>query len=78
MNRADLAARITTRASMSKAGADAFADGFTVRIGSFTTFSAKSRPVHQGRNPRTGQSYAMAASNASALLAAKAIRMALS
>ena len=90
MNRADLAARITTRTSMSKAGtdasdnavfsaiADAFAHGFAVRFGGFATFSAKSRPVHQGRNPRTGQSTAMAVSNAPTFKAAKAIRTALS
>ena len=73
MNRADLAAHISTRTSMSKVGVD----GFTVKIGGFATFSAKSRPVRRGRDPRTGQSTAMAATNAPAFKAGKAIRTAL-
>ena len=71
MNKAELSART----SMSKAGADAtvsavfstiadaLASGETARIAGFGTFSTKSRPARQGRNPRTGESMDIAASN---------------
>lgn len=72
MTKAQLAARVAAQASMSRAGADAavnamfsaiadaLAGGETVTIAGFGTLSTKSRP---GRNPRTGESIMIAASN---------------
>ena len=73
MNKAELSARVATRMSMSKAGADAavrvvfstiadaVAGGEIVAIAGFGTFLTKSRAARQGRNPRTGESIAIAA-----------------
>ena len=83
MTKAQLAARVAAQTSMSKAGADAAVDavfstiadalagGETITIAGFGTFSTKSRPARHGRNPRTGESIAIAASNAPALKAGK-------
>ena len=81
-----LAAGVATQASMSRAGADAavnavfstiadaLADGETVTIAGFGTFSTKSRPARQGRNPRTGETIAIAASTAPSFKAGKTLR----
>ena len=70
MNKAELSARVTARTPMSKPGADAavsavfstiadaLASSETVRIAGFGTFSTRSPPARQGRNPRTGESIA--------------------
>ena len=69
MTRADLAAGVPARTSMSKAGADAdvntvfsaiavaLADGDTVRIADFRTFSVKSRPSASGPLPPHGRKH---------------------
>ena len=90
MNKAELTARVAARTSMSKAGADAavsavfttiadvLASGETVAIAGFGTFSTRSRPARQGRNPRTGESIAIAASTAPSFKAGKTLRDAVS
>ena len=86
MNKAELSARVTARTSMSKPSADAavsavfstiadaLASGETVRIAGFGAFSTRSRPARQGRNPRTDETIAIAASNTPSLKAGKALR----
>ena len=86
MNKAELSARLTARTSMSKPSADAaasavfptiaddLANGETMRIAGFGTFSTRSRSARQGRNPRTGESIAIAASNTPSFKASKTLR----
>ena len=86
VTKAQLAARVTAQASMSRAGADAavnaafsaiadaLAGGETVTIAGFGTFSTKSRPARQDRNPRTGETIAIAASTAPSFKAGKTLR----
>ena len=86
MTKTQLAARVAAQASMSRAGAhaavnavfstiaDALAGGETVTIAGFGTFSTKSRPARQGRNPQTGESIAIAASTAPSFKAGKTLR----
>ena len=86
MNKSDLAARVAAQASMYRAHAaaavntlfstiaDAPAGGETVTIAGFGTFSTKTRPVRQGRNPRTGESIAIAASKRPSFKAGKTLR----
>ena len=54
--------------------ADALQRNNTVAVSGFGTFSTLARAEHQGRNPRTGESIAIAASKAPALKAAKTLR----
>ena len=75
MNKVELAARVATRTSMSRAGAHAAADAMfstfadalvgreTVRTAGFGTFPTRSRPPRPGRDPRSGEPIAIAASN---------------
>ena len=86
MNKAELAARVATQTSLSEVGADVavnavfstiadtLAGGETVTIAHFGTFSTKSRPARQGRNPRTDESIASAASNRPAFKAGETLR----
>ena len=86
MNKAELSARVAVRTSMSKPSsdadvsavfstiADALASGETERIAGFGTFSTKSQPARQGRNPRTGENIAIPASNTPAFKADKTLR----
>ena len=86
MNKAELSARVAARTSMSRPSADAavsavlstiadaLASGETVRIVGFGTFSTRSRSARQGRNPRTGESIAIAASNTPSFKAGKTLR----
>ena len=46
----------------------------TVTIAGYGAFSTKSRPARTGRNPRTGESIAIAASTAPSFKPAKAHR----
>ena len=50
------------------------AKGETVSIPGFGTFTVKDRPARQGRNPRTGESIAIAASKVPAFKAGKGLR----
>ena len=86
MNKSDLSARVASEVSLSKADADsavnavlsAIGDSLArreaVNIAGFGTFSVKSRPERQGRNPRTGESITIAASTVPAFKAGKALR----
>lgn len=86
MKKSDLAARVASEASLSKAAADsavnamfsvigdALADGETVGIAGFGTFSTKARSARQGHNPRTGESIAIAASTVPSFKAGKGLR----
>ena len=85
MNKAELSARVSARTSMSKPSADvaacaefwtiadALASGETVRIAGFGTFSTTSRTARQGRNPCTGESIPIAASNTPSFKAGKTL-----
>ena len=53
---------------------DSLAKGEPVSIAGFGTFTTKSRPARQGRNPRTGEAIAIAASTAPAFKSGKALR----
>ena len=53
---------------------DALANGDTVSVAGFGRFSTKSRPARTGRNPRTGESIAVAASKAPSFKAGKTLR----
>lgn len=86
MNKSGIAARVASRVSLSKAQAndavnevfeaiqDALASGETVTLIGFGTFSARNRAARTGRNPRTGQKIAVAASKVPSFKAGKALR----
>ena len=86
MKKSDLSARVAAERSLSRADAesavkavlgsiaDALARGETVTIARFGTFSVKSRAARQGRNPRTGERVAIAASKVPSFKAAKGLR----
>ena len=86
MRKADLADEVSGRASLTKAQArgavdavfevirDALTNGDTVSVTGFGRFSTKSRSARTGRNPRTGESVAIAASKAPSFKAGKALR----
>ena len=87
MKKSDLSASVAAEASLSKADAetafnavlgsigDALAKGETVSIVGFGTFTVKDRPARQGRNFRTGESIAIAASKVSSFKAEKGLRV---
>ena len=86
MTRSELSARVAEQTSMSAAAADravsavfsaisdALANGETVTLTGFGTFSTKRREAREGRNPRTGESITIAASNVPAFKAGKSLR----
>ncbi len=86
MKKSDLSALVAAEASLSKVDAesavnavlgsigDALAKGETVSIAGFGTFSVKDRPARQARNPRTGESIAIAASIVPSFKPGKALR----
>ena len=86
MRKADLAGDVAGRASLTKAQAksavdavfdiirDALANGDTVSVTGFGTFATRSRSARTGRNPRTGESVAIAASKTPSFKAGKALR----
>ena len=86
MNKSELAERLVGRTGINKAVAkdavdtvfeavsEALANGEEVRIVGFGTFGARHRPARTGRNPRTGESLAIAASTAPAFKPSKALR----
>ena len=86
MTRSELCARVAARSSLSKADvaaalgaltstiADALAEGETVTVAGFGTFSTRDRPAREGRNPRTGEAIAIAASRAPAFKPGKTLR----
>ena len=86
MKKSDIAAHVARQASVPKATAksavnavfdavgDALARGETVTLRGFGTFAAKSREARTGRNPRTGENGAVAASRAPSFKAGKPLR----
>jgi DNA-binding protein HU-beta len=86
MNKAELIDAVAASANLSKADAgravDAVVDaiakslkrGQQVAVVGFGTFSVKHRNARQGRNPRTGETIQIAASNVPGFKAGKALR----
>ena len=86
MKKSDLAARVAARLSIPRTTADAsvsalfesigntLAKGESVSIAGFGAFSVKDRAARQGRNPRTGESIAIAASKVPSFKAGKGLR----
>ena len=86
MNKSELIDQIAESADISKAKAgaalDAFVDGVTgalksgdsVSLVGFGTFSVKSRAARTGRNPQTGATIQIKASNVPGFKAGKALK----
>ena len=86
MNKSELIDAIASGSGLSKADAGRALDGFTSAITSalkdgssvsmvgFGTFSVKHRAARTGRNPRTGESIAIKASNNPSFKAGKALK----
>ena len=85
MTRTELSARVAAT-SLSKADAaaaagavfstiaDALARGETVTVAGFGKFATRDRAARTGRNPRTGEAVAIAASRVPGFKAGKALR----
>jgi DNA-binding protein HU-beta len=86
MNKTDLIEAMADSADISKAAAGraldgmieaigkALKDGDTVSVIGFGTFVVRERAARTGRNPRTGEEIAIAASKAPAFKAGKALK----
>ncbi len=86
MNKSELCTLVADQASVPRETAtsvvtvalsvigEALASDETVAIAGFGTFSTRDRPARRGRNPRTGESIAIAASRAPAFKAGKTVR----
>ena len=86
MNKAELIDAVASEANLSKADAgravDAVVDSITsalskgqqVSVVGFGTFSVKHRAARSGRNPRTGETIQIAASNVPGFKAGKALK----
>ena len=86
MKKSELSAHVATEISLSKAQAsgvvdavfsaigDALARDESVVIPGFGTFSTQARAARQGRDPRTGESIAIAASKSPSFKAGKTLR----
>ncbi len=86
MNKNDLIDAIAEEADLSKASAGRALDSAinaitgalknqdTVSLVGFGTFSVKHRAAREGRNPRSGETIQIAASNAPAFKAGKALK----
>ena len=86
MKKSDISAHVAGKTSLSQADAagavdavlsaisDALARGESVNIAGFGTFTVKHRAARQGRNPRTGEPVAIAASNVPSFKAGKGLR----
>ena len=86
MKKSDIAAHVARHASLSKATAesavnavfeaveDALARGDKVTLRGFGTFATKSREARTVRNPRTGESVAVAGSRTPSFKAGKPLR----
>ena len=89
MTKSELADRLGAKAGVSKASAadsidamlstisEALARGESVSIAGFGTFSVRERAAREGRNPRTGEPIAIAASKVASFKAGKGLRDAL-
>ena len=86
MNKAQLVDAVASAASLSKADAGRAVDAVTgsiaaslsrgeqVAVVGFGTFSVKNRAARMGRNPRTGESIYIQASNVPGFKAGKALK----
>ena len=86
MNKNDLINRVAIAAGLSKADAgravdamtgaisSALAEGTTVRLVGFGTFSVANRKATRGRNPRTGEAIHIAASRRTKFKTGKALK----
>ena len=74
MNKSDLAARVANQTSMSSSGANAAVNAAFSAIAGVGTFSTNSHPARKGRNPRTGETIAIADSTAPSFKAGKTLR----
>jgi len=86
MNKSDLVDAIAAESGLSKADAGRALDGFTasvtnalkggdsVSLVGFGTFAVKHREARSGRNPRTGETIQIKASNNPAFKAGKALK----
>jgi len=86
LNRSELCTHVAVAASLSRANAafaidamflaiaDALARDETVSIAGFGKFTTKRRAARKGRNPRTGEAVAIAASRVPSFKAGKALR----
>ena len=86
MTKSELSAKVAAQASLSLTAADkavnavfsaitdALANEETVTLTGFGTFSTKRREAREGRNPRTGESIAIAASRVPSFKAGKTLR----
>ena len=86
MTKSELSAKVAAQASLSVTAADkavnavfsaitdALANEETVALTGFGTFSTKRREAREGRNPRTGESIAIAASRVPSFKAGKTLR----
>ena len=86
MNKADLINHVASSAGLSKAAAgdaveaviggitETLTDGGSVSLVGFGTFSVVERAARTARNPRTGESIEVAASNAPKFKAGKALK----
>ena len=86
MNKSELIDAIAADSGLSKADAGRALDGFTsaitgalkggnsVSMVGFGTFSVKHRAARSGRNPRTGETIQIAASNNPSFKAGKALK----
>ena len=89
MNKNDLVASMADAAGITKTAANAALDALTdaiqegmrmgdkVSLPGFGSFQSKHRPARTGRNPATGESIKIAASNSPSFKAAKALKDAL-
>jgi DNA-binding protein HU-beta len=86
MNKSDLVDAVAASSGLSKADAGRAVDGFTdavtsalqnkdsVSLVGFGTFSVKHRAARDGRNPRTGETIKIKASNNPSFKAGKALK----
>ena len=89
MNKTELIAAMAEKSELSKKDAeaalnafvssveDALKSGDKVQLVGFGTFEVKARAARTGKNPRTGESVEIAASNTPAFKAGKALKDAL-
>jgi DNA-binding protein HU-beta len=89
MNQSELIAKIAEATELTRAAAgaaleamvhaiiDAAAAGEAVHVSGFGIFAVTKRPARRGRNPRTGESIEIAASNALRFRAGKTVEDAL-
>ncbi|MFN3076666.1 MAG: HU family DNA-binding protein [Alphaproteobacteria bacterium] len=86
MNKLDLVAAVAAAAGLTKADADkavdgllgamttALKDGDEIRLSGFGAFYVKAVPAKEGRNPRTGEKIAIAASRQAKFTAGKRLK----